>query len=93
MVAKEIGEQVTWDKFLEVAVEIFNLEKSSFVHLTNKYIETFPSGEGWAGETMQSVGTRKQTRPPTWLLSMEFKRSGWSPSLPAFPNGTLGKRD
>lgn len=41
MAAKE-----TWDKFLEVAVEIFNLEKSSFVHLTNKYIETFPSGEG-----------------------------------------------
>lgn len=45
MAAKEMGEQVTWDKFLEVAVGIFNLEKCSFVHLTNKYIETFPSGE------------------------------------------------
>lgn len=89
MVAKETGEQVTWDK-LEVTVEIFNLEKSSFVHLTNKYIETFLFW--WAGETMQSVGTRKQTRPPTWLLSTESKRGGWSPSLPAFPNGTLGKR-
>lgn len=50
MAAKETGEQVTWDKFLEVTVEIFNLEKSSFVHLTNKYIETFPFW--WAGETM-----------------------------------------
>lgn len=69
MAAKETGEQVTWDKFLEVAVEIFNLEKSSFVHLINKYIETFPSGER-VGRVDGAKGRDKETDQPSNMVSV-----------------------
>ena len=50
-------------------MEIFNLEKSSFVHLTNKYIETFPSGEG-VGRRDDAKGTNKETDQPFNMASV-----------------------